>query len=104
MDVLGPRYLGFALPYDLTWRHGARDRTAGRGVCAECKKHREHVYVLGNGELYCRYCIHYRLASMRVLTEQTPPPMVPIETVWERVYSAGGRDSFDVAFWSKALG
>lgn len=100
MDVLGSRYLGFTLSYDLTWRQGRRDRTASRGVCAECGKHREHVYIRFDGTLYCRYCIHYDLAHARPLDEQTAP-MNPVETPWERVRSAGGRDDFAdrLAFW-----
>jgi hypothetical protein len=99
---IGPRYLGFALPYDLTWRQGARDKSPGRGVCWECGKHREKVYARGDGTLICLYCIHYALARP-VLIDQSPSPVVPVETIWDKVYAAGGRDLFDTIFWNKAL-
>jgi hypothetical protein len=103
---LGPRYLGFALPYDLMWRQGARDRTANRGVCPECGKHRENVYLRGDGTLYCRFCIHFDLASVRILTDEPHVPAFPIETVWERVAPTGLHDDFSkrLDFWTRALG
>lgn len=104
MDAFAPRHLGFALPYDLMFRQGARDRSPGRGVCVECGKHRTRVYVLGDNRLYCVYCIHYVLANVKTLFEQAKPPVIPIETMWETVRAAGGKDDFNPEFWNKVLG
>lgn len=99
----GPTHLGFTLPYALTWRQGARDKGPSRGICSGCERHREKVYMLGDGRPYCVFCIHFALSDARPLYEQSSPPVIPIETIYERIRSAGGRDDFDSAFWSKAL-
>lgn len=88
---LGVKHLGFLIGIDVTTRLGARHRVPGRGVCSECGKHRDKVYVRGDGAPYCDHCIEFDIAEARpteaMIAEQKHPTDPVVEILYEKIAS-----------------